>query len=124
MLRKPEENASYRGIKSLAASLRQEKKKEPRACAPLSMPGGIMPNPEQDVRCGRRWIEAYLGVDVGSVSTNVVVIDRQMRVLSKRYLPTAGRPIEAVKQGLAEVGEEVGRGSGFWAQGPRARAGT
>ncbi len=31
-----------------------------------------------------------------------------MRVLSKRYLPTAGRPIEAVKQGLAEVGEEIG----------------
>jgi len=53
-------------------------------------------------------IEVYLGVDVGSVSTNVVVIDKNMRVLSKRYLPTAGRPIEAVKQGLAEVGEEIG----------------
>ncbi len=53
-------------------------------------------------------IPAYLGVDVGSISTNVVVIDRERNVLSKRYLMTAGRPIEAVRQGLLEVGGEVG----------------
>jgi predicted CoA-substrate-specific enzyme activase len=53
-------------------------------------------------------IPAYLGVDVGSISTNVVVIDREKRMLAKRYLMTAGRPIEAIKQGLKEVGEEVG----------------
>lgn len=52
-------------------------------------------------------IDAYLGIDVGSVSTNVVVIDKNNNVLSKRYLPTAGRPIEAVKKGLKEVGDEV-----------------
>lgn len=51
---------------------------------------------------------AYLGVDVGSISTNVVVIDDHNRVLSKRYLMTAGRPLEAIKRGLKEVGEEVG----------------
>lgn len=53
-------------------------------------------------------IEAFIGVDIGSVSTNVVAIDRQKRVLSRCYLPTAGRPIEAVKQGLEIVGTEVG----------------
>ncbi|MCL5773103.1 MAG: acyl-CoA dehydratase activase [Firmicutes bacterium] len=53
-------------------------------------------------------IEAYLGVDVGSISTNVVVLDKNKNVLSKRYLMTAGRPIEAVRRGLSEVGEEVG----------------
>jgi predicted CoA-substrate-specific enzyme activase len=52
-------------------------------------------------------IPAYLGVDVGSISTNVVVIDEEGRVLSKRYLMTAGQPIEAVRTGLREVGEEV-----------------
>jgi len=52
-------------------------------------------------------IPAYLGVDVGSISTNVVVIDTDGRVLSKRYLMTAGQPIEAVRTGLREVGEEV-----------------
>lgn len=53
-------------------------------------------------------VKAFLGVDVGSLSTNLVVIDEDNNVLSKRYLMTAGRPIEAVRQGLAEVGEEVG----------------
>jgi len=53
-------------------------------------------------------VDAYLGIDIGSISTNVVVMDEQKRVLSKRYLMTAGRPIEAVRQGLREVGAEVG----------------
>jgi len=53
-------------------------------------------------------IEAYLGLDVGSISTNLVVIDREKKVLAKRYLMTAGRPIEAVRTGLQEIGEEIG----------------
>jgi predicted CoA-substrate-specific enzyme activase len=53
-------------------------------------------------------IPAFLGIDVGSISTNLVVIDENKRVLSKRYLMTAGRPIEAIRQGLQEVGQEVG----------------
>jgi activator of 2-hydroxyglutaryl-CoA dehydratase len=48
-----------------------------------------------------------MGVDVGSISTNVVVIDQVGNVLSKRYLMTAGRPIEAVRQGIEEVGQEI-----------------
>ena len=65
------------------------------------MPADVTPPPP-----GQK-TPAYLGVDVGSISTNVVVMDAEGRVLSKRYLMTAGRPIEAVRQGLAEVGEEV-----------------
>ena len=57
---------------------------------------------------GEKKIPAYLGIDVGSISTNVVVLDENKKVLSKRYLMTAGRPIEAIRQGLKEVGEEVG----------------
>jgi predicted CoA-substrate-specific enzyme activase len=53
-------------------------------------------------------IPAYLGVDVGSISTNVVLIDTDKKVLARRYLMTAGQPIEAVRKGLAEVGEEIG----------------
>ncbi|MEK7359624.1 MAG: acyl-CoA dehydratase activase, partial [Planctomycetota bacterium] len=52
-------------------------------------------------------VEAYVGVDVGSISTNIVVIDKDKNILSRRYLMTAGRPLEAVKQGLYEVGLEV-----------------
>lgn len=51
--------------------------------------------------------KVYLGVDVGSISTNLVVIDEERNVLAKRYLMTEGRPLEAVKRGLLEIGEEV-----------------
>jgi predicted CoA-substrate-specific enzyme activase len=48
-------------------------------------------------------IPAYLGLDIGSVSTNVVAIDESGTVIHDVYLRTAGRPIEAVQQGLSEV---------------------
>ncbi|NIS62530.1 MAG: CoA activase, partial [Proteobacteria bacterium] len=48
------------------------------------------------------------GLDVGSISTNLVVIDEDENVLAKRYLMTGGRPIEAVRRGLKEIGDEIG----------------
>ncbi len=50
----------------------------------------------------------YLGIDVGSISTNVVLIDTQHRVVARRYLRTAGRPLEAVRRALDELNAEVG----------------
>jgi predicted CoA-substrate-specific enzyme activase len=109
VLQQPVAVVEYRGVDALSRLLSADSKQSSDGMSPLSKPGGIMPNPDQDaVLQSGVMIDAYLGVDVGSVSTNVVVIDKNMRVLSKRYLPTAGRPIEAVKQGLAEVGEEIG----------------
>jgi predicted CoA-substrate-specific enzyme activase len=52
-------------------------------------------------------IEAYLGVDVGSISTKAAVIDNQHRLLAKHYLMTAGKPLEAVRQALDIVGKKV-----------------
>lgn len=52
--------------------------------------------------------KAFLGIDIGSISTNLAVIDEDGRLLAKRYLMTAGRPIEAVNQGLREIGTELG----------------
>ncbi len=52
-------------------------------------------------------IEAYLGLDVGSISTKIAIIDKEKRVLAKTYLMTAGRPIDAVRQCLDIVGREV-----------------
>lgn len=51
---------------------------------------------------------AYLGVDVGSISTNLVVIDEQGNLLGRKYLWTRGRPIEVVLEGLAELKSEIG----------------
>ncbi len=53
-------------------------------------------------------VDAYLGVDVGSISTNVVVIDAEGRVLAREYLMTAGRPLEAITEGLRRVGARIG----------------
>ncbi len=53
-------------------------------------------------------VEVFLGVDIGSISTNLVLIDKQQRVVARRYLMTGGNPLEAVKKGLAEIGEQMG----------------
>ncbi|MDO8747340.1 MAG: acyl-CoA dehydratase activase, partial [Thermodesulfovibrionales bacterium] len=58
--------------------------------------------------CTTAPVSAYLGIDIGSISTNLAVIDENCNLLAKRYLMTSGQPIEAVKQGLKEIGEEVG----------------
>jgi len=50
-------------------------------------------------------VDAYLGIDVGSISTNLVLLDDRKRVIAREYLMTAGRPIEAVQRGLAHIGE-------------------
>jgi predicted CoA-substrate-specific enzyme activase len=52
-------------------------------------------------------VDVFLGVDVGSISTNVVAIDSEGRVLAREYLMTAGRPLAAVTDGLYKVGEAL-----------------
>jgi len=53
-------------------------------------------------------LPVYLGVDIGSLSTNVVLIDKEHNVVARRYLPTAGKPLEAIQRGLSEIFEEIG----------------
>ena len=43
---------------------------------------------------------AYLGIDVGSISTNLVLLDDRARVLHKKYLRTHGQPMKAMQEGL------------------------
>lgn len=50
----------------------------------------------------------YLGIDVGSVSTDFVVIDDDEEVIEKIYLKTAGRPVDAIKKGMAMLKERLG----------------
>lgn len=49
----------------------------------------------------------YLGVDVGSVSTNLVVIDDAGEVIAKIYRRTQGQPIKAVQEGLVELSQAL-----------------
>ncbi|QCX34556.1 2-hydroxyglutaryl-CoA dehydratase [Caloramator sp. E03] len=42
----------------------------------------------------------YLGVDVGSVSTDIVILDKNYNVVEALYLKTKGRPIETIQEGF------------------------
>lgn len=42
--------------------------------------------------------EAYLGIDVGSISTKGVIINQEKEILAKEYIWTEGDPIGAVKK--------------------------
>ncbi|MDD4298731.1 MAG: BadF/BadG/BcrA/BcrD ATPase family protein, partial [Bacilli bacterium] len=42
--------------------------------------------------------ECYLGIDVGSISTKGVIIDKNNKIIHSSYLWTEGNPMEAVKR--------------------------
>src|SRR5208283_5144842 len=51
----------------------------------------------------------YLGIDIGSVSTNLALLDERGRLLHGIYLRTAGRPIDVVQEGLQEIDRLFGK---------------
>jgi predicted CoA-substrate-specific enzyme activase len=53
-------------------------------------------------------IKSYLGIDVGSVTTKLVVVDETYRVLESLYLRTRGRPLEVVQEGLRQITQKLG----------------
>lgn len=48
-------------------------------------------------------MKAYLGIDVGSVSTNIVILDKNNNVIEGLYLRTRGKPVETLKYGLKKL---------------------
>ena len=48
----------------------------------------------------------YLGIDVGSVSTNLVLIDEQGELMDEIYTRTEGRPVEVVQREFARWQEK------------------
>ena len=53
--------------------------------------------------------QAYLGVDVGSISTKGVILDGDNHILASRYIWTQGDPIGAVKRLIGLLEEEFDR---------------
>jgi predicted CoA-substrate-specific enzyme activase len=53
-------------------------------------------------------VDAYMGIDIGSVSTNLVVINDAGEVIKEIYTKTDARPVEVVGKGLAEIQAEIG----------------
>src|SRR4030066_1499452 len=81
--------------------------------------GGFVKERQEGINSSLPWVvdvtrhslprtRAYLGIDICSISTNLAVFYETGRLFAKRYIMHNGRPIEAVRQGLTEVGEEIG----------------
>jgi predicted CoA-substrate-specific enzyme activase len=51
--------------------------------------------------------KAYLGFDIGSISTKAVVIDKENNILAQTYLWTKGNPIDATKRVLKEIESQL-----------------
>ncbi|MFC1592949.1 acyl-CoA dehydratase activase [Candidatus Omnitrophota bacterium] len=52
-------------------------------------------------------MEAYLGIDVGSVSTKLAVLDKNDRLVTHSYMLTQGKPIDMVQQGLKQIKQQL-----------------
>ena len=50
-------------------------------------------------------MNVFLGIDVGSVSTNIAALDESGKVRDTLYIRTQGRPIAAVQKGLRQIKE-------------------
>jgi predicted CoA-substrate-specific enzyme activase len=107
LLKKSAEAEDFKGMKALIDYLQREKERghfnEPLVEAEVRIDKKVYKIPE-----GRDKYEVYLGLDVGSLSTNVVLIDQENRVIARRYLPTESKPLEAIRRGMSEIFEEIG----------------
>ena len=56
-------------------------------------------------------MEAYLGIDVGSVTTKFAVLDKDDELVTDLYLLTQGKPIEMVQQGLKQIAQKLPEGA-------------
>jgi len=52
-------------------------------------------------------MKAYLGIDVGSVTTKLAVLDKNDKLITHNYLLTQGKPIDMVQQGLVQTKEQL-----------------
>jgi predicted CoA-substrate-specific enzyme activase len=48
-------------------------------------------------------VDSYLGIDVGSVTTKFAVLNEKDELIACLYLPTQGKPIDTVQEGLRQV---------------------
>ncbi|MFW9924501.1 MAG: acyl-CoA dehydratase activase [Candidatus Thorarchaeota archaeon] len=51
----------------------------------------------------------YLGVDVGSISTNLAIIDDNKDLLESIYIRTEGKPVLSVQKGIRLMKEKIGK---------------
>lgn len=55
-------------------------------------------------------MKLYLGIDVGSVTTKLAILDERNNLLTSRYLRTQGKPILMVQDGLRTIKQDLPAG--------------
>lgn len=94
----------FRGFDQIEEAIRARKPME--AMPPLRRKDRKVSLPRPSLN-GATSIPVYLGIDVGSISTCLALVDQEDRPLADRYLMTAGEPLEAVRNGLADIAQDL-----------------
>ena len=55
-------------------------------------------------------MDAYLGIDIGSVTDKFAVLDGQSTLIASLYTRTLGRPIEVTQEGIRQIGQQLSDG--------------
>ena len=56
-------------------------------------------------------MDIYLGIDVGSVTTKLAALDGKYKLIAGLYLPTGGRPVDMVQEGLRQINGQLPAGA-------------
>jgi predicted CoA-substrate-specific enzyme activase len=59
-------------------------------------------------------MEAYLGIDVGSVTTKFAVLNKDNELTTDLYMLTQGKPIEMVQQGLHQIKQQLSKDTSIY----------
>ena len=88
---------NFPGIQSIKTFLSTITEKE-KGFSPLYISEAHKKHMEQIIANSphQQMIDAYLGIDVGSISTKLLLMDKNHQILVKKYLRTGSQPIEAV----------------------------
>jgi predicted CoA-substrate-specific enzyme activase len=55
-------------------------------------------------------MDAYLGLDIGSVTTKLTALDAEGALITSLYTRTLGRPIEVTQDGVRHMSQQLGNG--------------
>jgi predicted CoA-substrate-specific enzyme activase len=99
----------FKGIESLEKFINNAEQSKYSNLKPLVRRTYTLNKETRDISKETELVDVFLGIDVGSLSTNVVLIDKNINVIARRYLPTASKPLDAIRRGLSEIGDEIGK---------------
>ena len=104
----PKQTFSFKGVEVLTNYLAGDKT-DKKYLPPLTVSEATYNKEVKKIPDNIDKLPVYLGIDVGSLSTNVVLIDDKNDVIARRYLPTASKPLDAIQRGLSEIYDEIGQ---------------